>query len=43
MRLGAVPKCFFRVLLFANCKVKTTVRERAFFIGRMLAFGDLDA
>lgn len=30
-------------LHFANCKVKTTVRERAFFISRMLAFGDFEA
>lgn len=34
---------FFKPFFFAKCKVKTTVRERAFFIGRMLAFGDLEA
>ena len=30
-------------LHFANCKVKTTVRESAFFISRILAIRDLEA
>lgn len=33
---------FLKSLLVDNCKVKTTVGECAFFIGRMLVFADVE-